>query len=105
MHQQNIIFVFLQVLKLAMEITVKVKDILRMQVRKLDISCLMKRIILFRISYFCHFTSFISFKVKWLDFHSNCNSSYFPIEPAEKAINGTSHSLTFSLPKPSKPFV
>ena len=34
MHQQNIIFVFLQVLKLVMEITVKVKDFLRMQVRK-----------------------------------------------------------------------
>ena len=35
MHQQNIIFVFLQVLKLVMEITVKVKDILRMEVRKM----------------------------------------------------------------------
>ena len=36
MHQQNIIFVFLQVLKLVMEITVKVKDIIRMEVRYVD---------------------------------------------------------------------
>ena len=35
MDQQNIIFVFMQVPKLAMVITVKVKDITQMQVRKM----------------------------------------------------------------------
>ena len=99
MQQQNIMFVFLQVQKLVMVTTVKVKNFLRMEV---STTCCVIEILQFYFYIIREAYTESQIHQLILSFHTN---PHFPTGAAEKATAETLSTLTFSLENPSEPFV
>ena len=98
MHQQNIMFVFLQVQKLVMETTVKVKNFLPMDV---STTCMIE---ILQFNFYITRKTYTESQIHQLilPFHNN---PHFPTGAAEKATAETLSTLTFSLENPSEPFL
>ena len=98
MYQQNIMFVFLQVQKLVMEATVKVKNFLRMDV---STTCMIE---ILQFNFYIIRETYTESQIHQLilPFHNN---PHFPTGAVEKATAETLSTLTFSLKNPSEPFL
>ena len=98
MHQQNIMFVFLQVQKLVMETTVKVKIFLRMDV---STTCMSE---ILQFNFYIIRETYTEPQIHQLILPFD-NNPHFPTGAAEKPTAKTLSTLTFSLENPSEPFV